>query len=238
MTSLFYCFQPGSIFLSSIYTEAPFCLFSFAGMWFFERSQWFKATLMWMGCGCIRSNGFLHAGFFAYRFVFHKPQKRFVFYSALLLIPFFAFERYIYTLYCLNPSTTRVWCDSLFGSSYSHLQKEYWNVGLFEYWRLEKLPDISVSIPVYIRSFQQILYHFLHLRTLRNPILPYIVLHLFLCLSAMFIFHAQIVIRMFSSMPPLFLVTHPKEAKGWWLWYTLVQSSVGAVMFSAFFGPP
>ncbi|KAJ1496826.1 ER membrane glycoprotein subunit of the GPI transamidase complex-like protein, partial [Coelomomyces lativittatus] len=166
------------------------------------------------------------------------PQLRFILYSLLLFVPFFNFERYIYQLYCVQSTIPRDWCHSTLGLSYSVLQKQYWNVGLFEYWRFEKLPDISVSIPVYLRSFQQLLYHFTHLRSLQNPLLPYLLLHLFLCLSAIFIFHVQIVIRMFSSMPPLFLVTSEKGIQGWWLWYTLFQSSIGAVMFSAFFGPP
>jgi phosphatidylinositol glycan class V len=97
----------------------------------------------------------------------------FLFLSLLSAAPFFAFERYIYTLYCLPDSTQwRPWCDSTFGLSYGWIQREYWcvfsssllpyalnsvlfrrNVRPFAYWTLLQVPNFLLAFPVLALSF-------------------------------------------------------------------------------------
>jgi uncharacterized membrane protein YgcG len=55
-------------------------------------------------------------------------------------------------LYCHTNSSggdgDRPWCGMHGGSLYTFVQKEYWNQGLFNYWRMDQLPNFALAFPV------------------------------------------------------------------------------------------
>lgn len=127
MSSLLFCFNPASVFMSSLYTESLFSCLQFTALYYLEQEKVARALLLF-GLGCAtRSNGVISCGF-----VVHRILKRFVSYqlisfkassnkwtlkfpnvsssfavilkvmilSSIVLVPFIFFQFYGYSLYC------------------------------------------------------------------------------------------------------------------------------------------
>ena len=126
VSSLLFCINPASVFMSSLYTESLFSCLQFTALCYLEQERSTIAVLLF-GLGCAtRSNGVLSCGFIAHRIV-----KRFVstevaslqtgqslftllrLYNAvkaileviilngIVLAPFILFQLYGYSLYCV-----------------------------------------------------------------------------------------------------------------------------------------
>ncbi|XP_067928703.1 GPI mannosyltransferase 2-like [Watersipora subatra] len=61
--TVFFCFNPASVFMSAAYTECTFALFSFALMYYIELKQYMKATIALALACATRSNGLVLAGY-------------------------------------------------------------------------------------------------------------------------------------------------------------------------------
>lgn len=77
-SSIAFCLSPPSMFMSSFYTESIFSLFSFTGMHFIAKRQYFLAALIWGVASGIRSNAIIFAGFFFYDLIWIRSIKRLV----------------------------------------------------------------------------------------------------------------------------------------------------------------
>ncbi|GAQ81452.1 phosphatidylinositol glycan class V [Klebsormidium nitens] len=64
--ALLYCWNPASIFYSSVYTESLFALASFAGMLYLVQRRRALSLLLLAASTSVRSNGILHAYFFVF----------------------------------------------------------------------------------------------------------------------------------------------------------------------------
>ena len=110
MTSLLFAINPASVFMSSVYTESMFAMFSFAGMLCLESRYMWTAIFMFTFGGATRSNGILallYIAFYHYgRLVAsgHSYLTRGLLSGALgsacLVVPYALFQLYGYCIYC------------------------------------------------------------------------------------------------------------------------------------------
>ncbi|XP_066429064.1 GPI mannosyltransferase 2 [Eleutherodactylus coqui] len=179
----------------------------------------------------------------------------------LVILPFALFQGFCYVRSCLQSYGTdqipqelvelavkkgyRVhkelipaWCSFSFPLAYSHIQSEYWDVGLLRYFKLQQLPNFLLALPVLILSIATIteyassnlelcrtlgLYkvHSKHTNGFYGPQVFVYVAHLaaltvfgFLCM------HVQVLTRLlFSSSPVLFwFCSHVLHKNEPWIW--------------------
>ncbi|XP_069612847.1 GPI mannosyltransferase 2 isoform X1 [Ranitomeya imitator] len=98
----------------------------------------------------------------------------------LVILPFALFQGFCYVKSCLesdgndqipqalvmlamekgyrvHKKSIPAWCSFSFPLAYSHIQSEYWDVGLFRYFKLQQLPNFLLALPVLILSVSTIL---------------------------------------------------------------------------------
>ncbi|KAI9138277.1 GPI mannosyltransferase 2 [Paraphysoderma sedebokerense] len=168
ITTLFFIFNPASMVMSSIYTESLFTLLTFAGMYCLSMNQPFMSTIPFTLATCTRSNGILNSGFLIYEFLTATVPRRslsvrslrYLAYSIIPCLPFFAFHYYAYTQFCgQDPAATQIsnqprpWCQEMVPSIYSFVQKEYWNVGFLKYWNSQQFGNFVLAAPMWAISF-------------------------------------------------------------------------------------
>lgn len=183
-TALF-CFNPASIFYSSIYSESLFSLLSFAGVYYFLSGVNWKALLLFALSGAARSNGVINAGFFLFQAMHHSYDAFFQQNQTLLalqvlivaclrsvcvFIPFFIFQLYGFLNICHGePSSkgSRPWCNARVPYLYGFIQSHYWEVGFLRYFQLKQLPNFLLASPMLLLGMSSIIayakqnYHFL-----------------------------------------------------------------------------
>lgn len=165
ITAVMFMFNPASIHLSAMYTEAPFAFFTFFGLYAFYCKQQFISSLIWALASLTRSNGIVLIGFFLYDFLvaFFASNdlplsgsqiitKLFttVFYSVISISGFLGFQYFAYTQFCGRDGSSRPWCFAKVPNIYSFVQKEYWNVGLFHYFTFNQIPNFILALPMII----------------------------------------------------------------------------------------
>ena len=182
LSSLLFCFNPASIFMSSLYTESMFAFLQFTGMYFLEREISTLAVLLFsLGCAT-RSNGILSCGFISHYFMkkilssILISQKAsnvvtvanlvsvvvtvliLLFLNGIVLAPFIIFQWYGYKLYCLNTSQQKLpWCNKWLPFPYSHIQSAYWDVGFLRYFEMKQIPNFLLAAPMIILSLYAVL---------------------------------------------------------------------------------
>ncbi|GAA6054109.1 hypothetical protein NBRC10513_006125 [Rhodotorula toruloides] len=164
-TALLFLLAPGRPTLHAVpYTEPFAALFTFLGMLLFYKNRDATAAVAWALGTTMRAQGVvLGLGFFGWKWVLRRTWDGtssgrlqrlatgipvFAALSLLSSLPFLAFQRYVYTLFCSEPSSLRPWCTEGLGFSYGWIQSEYWDVGLFRYWTLLQLPNFLLAAPV------------------------------------------------------------------------------------------
>lgn len=163
ISSLLFIFNAASIQLSAMYTEAPFALFTFAGLYAFYSRRKFVASLFWALASATRSNGIVLIGFFVYDFLMILSNGRFYIrkiikealstfiYSLISISSFIAFQYYGYLIYCKGSDSARPWCHYPgLPNIYSFVQGEYWNVGILNYYTVNNIPNFLFASPMII----------------------------------------------------------------------------------------
>jgi phosphatidylinositol glycan class V len=139
LTAVWFSFNPASIFLSSIYRESLFAMFSFSGMLFFVRQNHILAGVCFMFSTTIRSNGILYSGFFIWSILNSKMVSFkglfMVLYNSMLFFmvvaPFLLFQYHGYKNFCIGDNiSSPKWCDQMLPFITSHVQKHYWYFSL------------------------------------------------------------------------------------------------------------
>ncbi|KAJ6325887.1 hypothetical protein OIU78_013055 [Salix suchowensis] len=163
--SILFCFNPASIFYSSLYTESLYSLLSLGGLYYLISGASNVAVLLFALSGCARSNGVLNAGYLcfqtlhqAYDAVFVKKRAcsavKVLIVGALRcicsFIPFIAFQAYGYYNICHGHSLDemRPWCKAKIPLLYSYIQSHYWGVGFLRYFQLKQLPNFLLASPI------------------------------------------------------------------------------------------
>ncbi|KAK1421587.1 hypothetical protein QVD17_24052 [Tagetes erecta] len=163
--SILFCFNPASIFYSSIYSESLYALLSIGGIYFLLSGANNLAALWLALSGCARSNGVLNAGYIgfqtlhrAYHALFFQKDPFLVlrvlisgFLRCLFIfVPFIAFQAYGYYNLCDEqyPDKLRPWCKAKIPLLYNFIQSHYWGVGFLRYFQFKQLPNFLLASPI------------------------------------------------------------------------------------------
>ncbi|XP_019445862.1 PREDICTED: GPI mannosyltransferase 2 isoform X2 [Lupinus angustifolius] len=159
--TILFCFNPASIFYSSIYSESLYSLLSFGGMYYFVSGGSNLSVIFLALSGCARSNGVLNAGYLcfqtmhqAYDAMFQRKRVIIVIAgairSAFIFAPFIAFQAYGYYNMCVgrSPVELRPWCKAKVPLLYNYIQSHYWDVGFLRYFQVKQLPNFLLATPI------------------------------------------------------------------------------------------
>ena len=154
--ALLFCFNPASVFMCVMYTEAPFVAFSFLAMWLMRRELYGFATVAVALTCALRSNGILNAGILAYcilkgssrQDLLKRGLKVFLL-CGLSVLPFLAYQAYGYYVLCASDDA-RPWCSWRLPLSYSFIQQHYWNIGFLRYFEVKQIPNFLLALPVFL----------------------------------------------------------------------------------------
>ncbi|XP_074292609.1 uncharacterized protein LOC141619492 [Silene latifolia] len=168
--SILFCFNPASIFYSSIYTESLYALCSIGGVYYLISGANNTSVLLLSLSSFARSNGVINAGYCgfkmlhqAYHAVYVKKRSLLavkvllagVFRCICICLPFLAFQAYGYYNLChgLNTDEMRPWCRTKVPLLYSFIQSQYWGVGFLRYFQLKQSPNFLLASPVLSLAF-------------------------------------------------------------------------------------
>lgn len=174
--SILFCFNPASIFYSSIYSESLYAVFSFCGIFYLFSGSNTIAMLLLGVSGTTRSNGAINAGYFsfkallqAYDAITNKKSFKLALKaivggaacSICMFVPFAAFQTFGYYNICLNAASNqlRPWCMSKVPNMYGFLQSHYWGVGFLKYFEVKQLPNFLLASPILTIAFSSIVYY-------------------------------------------------------------------------------
>lgn len=161
-----FCFNPASVFMSSIYSETLFALFTFSGLLLHEKEQPWLTSMLFAMATVTRSNGIVLCGFIAYRCLWKAISLlsqhgnmlfslgRLFLVTALqclvVVAPFCLFQYYGYVSYCMagSLSSRPPWCDWRLPLPYSYIQEHYWDVGFLRYYQLKQVPNFMLASPM------------------------------------------------------------------------------------------
>lgn len=185
LATILFTLNPASIFMSAVYSETMFALFTFSGLLALEKRQPWLCSLAFGLASFTRSNGIVLCGFLGYQCLVnvsgillssahqtsrHKLQLcgRHLCAAALQCVvtvtPFYGFQFYGYVLYCMEPSATPtsfpVWCNWTFPFPYSYIQAHYWNVGFLKYYEWKQVPNFLLALPMILLGVFCMWYYF------------------------------------------------------------------------------
>ncbi|KAK8638620.1 hypothetical protein V6N13_137035 [Hibiscus sabdariffa] len=174
--SILFCFNPASIFYSSIYSESLYALLSVGGCYYLISGS-NNIAVLWLALSSFaRSNGVLNAGYFGFQ-TMHQAYDAFsgkkrAFLALWILIsgalrcififvPFIAFQAYGYYNMCLGRSSDemRPWCKARIPLLYNYIQSYYWGVGFLRYFQFKQLPNFLLASPILSLAVCSIIYY-------------------------------------------------------------------------------
>ncbi|XWS24752.1 hypothetical protein CRYUN_Cryun27aG0010700 [Craigia yunnanensis] len=174
--SVLFCFNPASIFYSSIYSESLYALFSVGGLYYLK-SRADNIALFWLALsGFARSNGVFNAGYYGFKTMHQAYDAAFLRKRAFLalqillsgalrciciFVPFITFQAYGYYNICLGRSSDemRPWCKARIPLLYNYIQSHYWGVGFLRYFQLKQLPNFLLASPILSLAVCSIMYY-------------------------------------------------------------------------------
>uniref|UniRef100_A0A7N0UPG1 GPI mannosyltransferase 2 n=1 Tax=Kalanchoe fedtschenkoi TaxID=63787 RepID=A0A7N0UPG1_KALFE len=178
--AILFCFNPASIFYSSIYSESLYSLLSVGGIYHLLSGENNLAVTLLALSGSVRSNGILNAGYVCfetlhgtYVALIHRKSALMVITflvlgvlrSICIFVPFVAFQAYGYYNICLGrkPDEMSPWCSARVPLLYNYIQSHYWGVGFLRYFQLKQLPNFLLASPILSLAICSIV-HFVRLR--------------------------------------------------------------------------
>lgn len=174
--SILFCFNPASIFYSSIYSESLYALLSIGGLCHLMSGAKNLSTL-WLALSVLaRSNGVLNAGYIGFQ-TMHQAYdaaycKKRVYLAVHILLagafrclciclPLFIFQAYGYFNICHGRSADelRPWCKARVPMVYDFIQSYYWGVGFLKYFKVKQLPNFLLAVPILSLALASIIYY-------------------------------------------------------------------------------
>ena len=156
--TLFYIFASSNVFMSALYTESPFSMLTFWGIyWLYVRKRVWISVVLFSLSALFRSNGLLAAGFVIHESLRNRRSFEGILGALCVYLPYSLYSTWSYNLYCdvSIGGTRQDWCDS-YPSIYVFIQKAFWNVSPFGYWKLSNLPYFLLMTPSLIVSIHGI----------------------------------------------------------------------------------
>jgi GPI mannosyltransferase 2 len=142
--SLFYIFTSANIFMSALYTESPFTMFTFWGKYYlFVRGNFWISGLLFGFGGLFRSNGILAVMFLMFHGLNSRRLIPAVIGSAISLCPYILYSIWSKNIFCVDDPLD--WCATK--SIYAFIQDTFWDVGFLKYWTLQHSGQILLMIP-------------------------------------------------------------------------------------------
>ncbi|KAG6404062.1 hypothetical protein SASPL_136299 [Salvia splendens] len=175
--AILFCFNPASVFYSSVYSESLFAVLSIGGLYHFMNGKYNYATLWLALSGCARSNGVLNAGYICYHAMkqlneaFSSRKRSYRLIAKILLAgalrsififgPFISFQAYGYLNMCMGRSVAemRPWCKARLPLLYNYIQSRYWGVGFLRYFQVKQLPNFLLASPILSLALCSIVYY-------------------------------------------------------------------------------
>ncbi|KAF8071406.1 hypothetical protein N665_1128s0006 [Sinapis alba] len=159
--SVIFCFNPASIFYSSIYSESLYALFSIGGVYHLLSGASNVAVLWFALSGCARSNGILNAGYICFQTMHRAYEALYLKKRVCVLVtgflrcvciclPFVAFQAYGFYNICHGHKLDelRPWCKAKVPLLYNFIQSHYWGVGFLRYFQFKQLPNFLLASPI------------------------------------------------------------------------------------------
>ncbi|SAM00254.1 hypothetical protein [Absidia glauca] len=248
-----FCISLPSMFMSAFYTESLFALLSFMGMYHITKQRYLLASILWGLASSTRSNAIIYAGFFIYELIISRFRRHSLMslifgcfqtalYSLITVSGFVAFQYSLYLQYCVDtsPEGPRPWCTRMPPLVYTYIQKENWGNGFLAYYELKQIPNFLLAMPVIGLSVAG-LWTFISKDWKR-------------WLSLGQSNHASsVILRFFTALPPLYWYIghvwslHLRSSASTtkylhWLangilYYSVLYSLIGVILFSAFLPP-
>ncbi|CAM8951644.1 unnamed protein product [Rhodiola kirilowii] len=178
--AVLFCFNPASIFYSSVYSESLYSLLSVGGVYHLLSGEKSVSIILLALSGSVRSNGILNAGYVCfetlhrtYDTILHRKSAfaaiKFLILGVLrsicIFVPFVAFQAYGYYNICLGrkPDEISPWCSARVPLLYNYIQSRYWGVGFLRYFQLKQLPNFLLASPILFLAICSVV-HFVRLR--------------------------------------------------------------------------
>nr|CAB3465944.1 unnamed protein product [Digitaria exilis] len=258
--SVLFCFNPASVFYSSLYSESLYALFSLGGLFYLFSGANTVAVIMLAISGSARSNGALNAGYFcfqallrAYDAAVNKKRPLLVVQtlvaaalrSIFIFLPFFAFQAYGYLNICVHGSSEelRPWCKAKVPLLYGFIQSHYWGVGFLRYFQRKSVAMETVSATFHdAMSANQNIKEKQHEGSIL--LLPFILHLTFMTFTAFFVMHVQVSTRFLSAGPPIYwaaahIFASPNCTSKRWGYlicvYFIAYILLGSLLFSNFY---
>lgn len=175
LAAALFSLNPASVFMSAVYSETLFALFTFSGLLALEKKCPWLSSLAFSLAVFTRSNGIVLCGFLGYQCLTYITETLFdqtdgstwrklwscvthmcvtALQCLVAIAPFCGFQVYGYILYCRGPPSfsTRlpVWCNHTLPLPYSFIQKHYWNVGFLRYYEMKQIPNFLLASPMVV----------------------------------------------------------------------------------------
>lgn len=204
---LLFCFNPASVFFSTVYSESMYCFNAMLAIALYNRSQYACSALFFFMASATRSTGFLNAIPILLDLLRLGSKSCRIWRMALLCIisiPPLAWNSYLrYQLF--TESEESPW------NVYAHLQAKHWNVGFLRQYQLRQLPNFALALPVFCFSVHMI-YIFYEMKVslsvqMQGLYLRHCVHLLSLLLLGGCVAHVQVTTRLvFSSSPIVYIL--------------------------------
>lgn len=183
----FFSLNPASVFMSAVYSETLFSLFTFAGLLALEKRRPWLSAVVFSLASFTRSNGIVLCGFLGYQClenIFSTILLSEAYQSSchklwllgkclcqlcvcclqclVTVAPFYGFQLYGYIIYCemCRSTPVGVWCNRTLPFPYSFIQEHYWNVGFLNYYRWKQLPNFLLASPIVLLTLFCVGYYF------------------------------------------------------------------------------
>ncbi|ODQ63885.1 mannosyltransferase [Nadsonia fulvescens var. elongata DSM 6958] len=210
-TALLYCISPAGMFLVAGYTEAPFALLSFLGLLLRDRQYPILAGVLFaISCG-IRGNGLFWGILYLYDLALHLYKYHFkrkirtvsiILGGSLIGAMFLGIQYYAYRTYCPE---RQLWCNKPLPLIYSFVQNHYWNLGFLNYWTPNNIPNFAFGLPTFILLCLSLKYFSKHeFSSLYMKLLPLMIIQAITAVSALFLWHFQIITRVATCLPLMY----------------------------------
>ncbi len=159
-SSLFFIFTAASPFMSALYNESPFAMFTFWGLyWLVVRHDFLRGSLLLGAAGLFRSNGILAIIFLVWFGLIQNPSYiiETLLGSAFVYLPYHLYSTWSKNMYC-EVASPPDWCAT--DSIYGYVQKTFWRVFPFGYYRLRNIPQFLLMSPALIVCVFALIYFF------------------------------------------------------------------------------